>query len=147
MKIDRKKLKTEIVRYAKYAITGGVGNAVNFSVLWLLTDIAHFHYMISACLAIVAAATNNYIINHFWAFKDSKDRNNNKKIGWAKFVAAKAIGDLAYLGLLGLFTDVVGIWYLLSAGLATALTAIPGYFLVAWWVWDRKVWKVKEIES
>ena len=141
-----KALVREIKRYVKYSIVGSGGMLVNFAVLYLLTDIISIWYIASAVLGIVAAASFNYMLNHKWAFKDVKQNNKNLKAGWLKFVIAKAVGDVLYLGVLALLTEVFGLWYMLSAGISVVVTVIPGYILVSWWVWNKKVWQLETVE-
>lgn len=142
-RLRTKPIFREAKRYIKYSVVGSGGMAINFVLLYLLTDHAHLQYIFSATIGIVAAASFNYVLNHIWSFRDVRQNNTDYKIGWTKFVLAKAAGDVAYLGLLAFFTEMVGMWYMLSAVLSTIITVVPGYVLISWWVWNKKVWNLQ----
>ena len=130
-----------MIRFLKFCVVGWSGVAVHFIVLYGLTEYVGLFYVASAATAVVIAATNNYVINHKWTFRDVRDKNTNVFIGWLKYLSSVGITELVYLGLLVLFTEVFGLWYMLSAGTAIAITSVLRYTAVAKWVWRVDVIK------
>ena len=55
-------------RFIKYNILCIAGAALNYVILWSLTDFAHLNYLISNLCGIAAAATWNYLISLKWAW-------------------------------------------------------------------------------
>src|SRR3989337_2845103 len=101
-----------MIGYIKYSLVGVVGAVINFSALWLLTEQAHLWYLLSATIGIVLAATNNFVLNYLWTFKDRKHLIHNRFIGWFKFLLSVSVTDGVYLWLVYLFTDKVGWHYM-----------------------------------
>ncbi len=53
----------------RYATVGLVSAIVDFTILYLLTDKAGFHYLWSATISFIVAASLNYYLNKTWTFK------------------------------------------------------------------------------
>jgi len=124
--------------FIKYGLVGSVGFVIHLLVLWLLTDYGHLWYMLSATIAIIVAALNNYILNYLWTFKDKKGNINNKVLGYFKYLLSRGFTEGLYLGLLFVMVDVVGFHYLTSAILVQVATAIVGYVIALKWIWRKK---------
>lgn len=120
----------------KFGLIGISGALLHFGLLYGLTEVGLW-YIFSAALSIVLASTSNYILNHKWTFRDRAISNH--LLGWAKYQAMSGITDGVYLGLLALFTEVFGMWYMASAGLAVLLV-FPAKFIVASAIiWSKKL--------
>lgn len=124
-------------RFVKYGISGSIGLVVHMLVLWLLTDIAHCWYILSAIVAIIVAALNNYILNHYWTFSDRKQSVGNMFVGYFKYLLSRGFTEGLYLILLYLAVDIVGLHYLSSAAIIQILTAVLGYVIVSRWIWRK----------
>jgi putative flippase GtrA len=59
---------------AKYATAGFVGAVIDFSILFILTDFVGLHYLVSASISFIIAATVNYWINRHWTFESTGQR-------------------------------------------------------------------------
>ena len=123
-------------KLVRFLLVGSTGTVINFGLLWMLTEYAGMWYILSAAIAGLLATVNNYTLNHLWAFGDRKGSNGNKVLGFLKYSTAVGIGYLAYLALMALLTE-VGIWYILSAGIATAVTIAIRFSAANWWVWRK----------
>lgn len=131
-------------RYISFAIVGGIGALWYFGLLYTLTEYAHLWYMLSAVIATIIAATHNYILNHFITFRKSKARNRNLAKGWTKYLVAVGIGDGTDLLILFALTEAFGIWYMLSALLASFVASIIKFSITKQWVWGRKGLKAND---
>ena len=56
-------------KFGKFAIVGGVGFLIAYSLLWVLTEKAGMWYMYSALVAQVAATIWNFTLNLKWTFR------------------------------------------------------------------------------
>jgi dolichol-phosphate mannosyltransferase len=131
------KLISKLKGFIKYGAVGTIGFGVHLLVLWVLTDYAQLWYILSAIIAVIIAAINNYILNYVWTFSDKKKNINNKVIGYFKYLLGRGFTEGLYLGLLYLMTDIANIHYMTSAVLVQILTAIVGYYIAIKWIWAK----------
>ena len=124
--------------YIKFSLVGMVGVAINFGLLYALTDLVGLWYLLSAVIAILVANSSNYLMNHFWTFAKRKEGNPSLFRGWLKYVFAVGVTEVLYLGLLYLLTSVIGLHYMLSAFLALCLTTVLRYLASARWIWKER---------
>jgi len=125
-------------RYITFACVGGIGAIWYFSILYVLTEYANIWYGFSAIIGTAVAITNNYLINHFYTFRHRKEQNKNLFKGWLKYVANSGIGDGLDCCALILLTEVFGIWYMLSAFLASGVASVIKYTIAKKWIWGKK---------
>lgn len=124
--------------YIKYSLVGIIGFGIHLLVLWLLTDFGQVWYLLSATIAIIIAALNNYIINYHWTFRHKKQNIENKVTGYFKYLLSRGFTEGLYLILLYLMTDLVGLHYLASATIVQFATTILGYLIAVKWIWREK---------
>jgi len=122
-------------RFIQFCLVGATGTVIHFAVLILLTELLGLLYLISAITAVVVASTNNYILNHIWTFKDKAVGNHF--VGWIKYNSTSFITDTMYIGLLALFVEIVGLWYVLAAALAIGIIAPIRFVIVSGWIWNK----------
>jgi len=124
-------------RYIKFAVVGATGCLVNWTILYCLTEFAGLWYIGSAVIGTVVANTNNYFINHHWAFENEKENNENLATGWIKYLVTAGVCNLVYIGLLALFTEKFGVWYMVSAVMAVAISSTFMFLTVRKVVWGK----------
>jgi len=103
----------------RYVFVGGVAFIVDFGFLYVLTEYAHLHYLLSATLSFILGLVTNYSISKIWVFSE-----NTIKKRWLEFVVFSLIGvvGLGFNNLfLWIFTDYCSIHYMLSKVLATII--------------------------
>jgi len=125
-------------RYIKFAIVGGIGCIVNWTILYCLTEFTGLWYIASAVVGIVIANTINYFVNHNWAFEKERSNNNNLAMGWVKYMTTIGICSLVYLGVLALLTERFGVWYIASAVMAVGVSSTLSFLSVRKIVWGKK---------
>jgi len=121
----------------KFGVIGLSGAVIHFALLYTLTDIAHFWYIFSAILSIIAASTSNYILNHKLTFTDRQISNH--LLGWVKYQAMSGITDGMYLGLLALFVEIAGMWYMAGALLAVLIIYPVKFAVASTVIWSKKI--------
>lgn len=67
--IQRKVIATQ---FGKFIIVGGIGALIQLSTVYILTEVANLHYMISLGFAIVLATVWNFTGNLKWTFARKK---------------------------------------------------------------------------
>jgi len=125
-------------RYVKFAIVGGVGSIINWSILYALTEYAGLWYILSSIIGLLIVGTINYFANHYWTFKNEKGQNSNLFFGWMKYQVSNGLCSLIYLGVLALLTEKFGVWYMFSAMLAVLVSSTAMFFTVRKMVWGKK---------
>ncbi len=132
------RLYDKFERYIKFSLVGMIGVAIHFSILYLLTEGVGWWYLWSATVAVTTANLNNYILNHLWTFKEKRQYNRNLFVGWLKYMLAVGVTEVLYLGLMYLFTSVMGFYYLLSAFFSLMLTTGIRYLTAEKWIWRQR---------
>jgi len=111
----------------RYTVVGGVAFLVDFGVLTLLTEVAGFHYLISAALSFLLGLVTNYTLSVIWVFP--RHRLGRR---WAEFSIFGLIG-LVGLGLNEIImwglTEKTGAHYLASKLVSTAIVYLWNFFV------------------
>ncbi len=115
-----------LVQFVRYFFVGGFAFVVDFGLLYILTEYAGLHYLLSATLSFIVGLLVNYIISCIWVFNNSKFKSRI-----VEFLFFAAIGVVG-LGLndffIWLFTDCIGTHYMFSKIVATALVYLWNFF-------------------
>jgi len=119
----------EIIRFG---LVGGFGYIINFSLLFLFTEIAGLYYMISAIIAFTVNSVWNYLANSKITF-----RQNGGMTGYIRYLMATMLTRGIYFALLFVLTDLAEIHYLLSSLLAVGLCFLINYALSRRYVWKK----------
>jgi len=106
------KTENTLVQLFRYTFVGGFAFVVDFGTLFLLTEVFHIHYLLSAAIAFILGLITNYFLSIKWVF--SIRSIENKKIEFLLFSIIGLIGLGLNELLLWIFTDLILIHYLLS---------------------------------
>jgi putative flippase GtrA len=90
----------EVDRFLKFAIVGGIGALVDFSTLNLLELTVlrpvgpneGLNVGLATSIAFVLAVINNYVLNRYWTFPDSRSRSASVQL--TQFFAVSFVGLL-----------------------------------------------------
>ena len=105
----------------RYLISSGVAFLVDLALLFLLTEFAGLHYLVSNLIAASFAMVVNYLLSAFWVFPAR--RLSSRAAEFAIFIGTGVAGIGLNELLLWLFTDLGGIHYMISKMMA----AVVGY--------------------
>lgn len=118
--------KTLFVQLMRYTIVGGIAFVVDYGSLWLLTEFAGLHHLLSAAIAFILGLVCNYLISTAWVFGESKVSNR-----WLEFAAFAIIGIVG-LGfnevVIYLCTDILGLHYMASKLVSTVIVFFWNFF-------------------
>ena len=112
------KTDSSLIQLARYVVVAGIGLVVDFGVLVLLTEKAHFFYVVAATCSFLLALVVNYLLSMWWVFPPSKYSR------WREFVMFGAIGLVGLVMndlLIWALTSGLGIYYVLSKGISTVI--------------------------
>ncbi|MDR2011219.1 MAG: GtrA family protein [Bacteroidales bacterium] len=125
-KIFFDKTDNTLIQLFRYTFVGGFAFLVDFGLLTFCKEILDLHLLVSTTIGFTAGLIVNYIISIFWVFTKSKYKN--KKIEFLIFSIVGIVG----LGLTNLFmwvfTDIVGIHYMISKVITTILVYLWNFF-------------------
>ena len=114
------------IQLFRYLFVGGFAFLVDYSLLYVLTEYVHLHYLISASISFIAGLVTNYILSTHWIFRHSKLESKT-----AEFIIFSIIGVVG-LGLNNLllyaFTDRLHLHYMLSKLVTAAIVLLWNFF-------------------
>ncbi len=127
----------EAERFLKFCLVGLSGVLVNLGLLWLLTESVGLYYVLSYIIAIEASIINNFAWNELWTFRDRRVSSQGVVGGrFAKFNFISLLGLGIQVGLLLLFTEVVGLYYIVSAIIGIIVATMFNFIFNKWWTWQ-----------
>jgi putative flippase GtrA len=128
------------LRFVRFNAVGAAGIAVQLSALWLLTGVAHVHYIPATIAAVTLAVVHNFVWHRRWTWGD-RDLRGRPMALFARFAAAN--GAVSLLGNLAAMTALVSVGALtpvVANGVAIALTGALNF-----WVGDAVVFRGRAI--
>jgi dolichol-phosphate mannosyltransferase len=120
----------------RFGCVGLSGVVVNMTLLWMLTEHFHVHYLLSSVIATEATILSNFLLNYIWTFGEMRAQQPLYR-SLIKFNVISIGGLLLTVGLLFVLTDIVGMPYLLSNVLAIGASTGLRYAASRQWVWKR----------
>jgi dolichol-phosphate mannosyltransferase len=128
--------KGELLRFAKFCLVGLSGVLVNMGLLWLLTEFAGLFYLLSAAISIESSIISNFTLNDYFTFRDRRSPTLKSFLSrLVKFNLVSLAGLALNMGVLGLLTEVFGVYYLLSNLCGIVVATLWNYLVNTWWTW------------
>ncbi len=123
----REKTDNTFLQLVRYTFVGGLAFLIDFGTLYILTEFAGLHYLLSAGIAFILGLLTNYFLSIKWVFASRVIRD--KKLEFIIFTVIGLIG----LGLnelfLWIFTSLSGLHYLVSKILTAILVYLWNFFV------------------
>lgn len=114
------------LQFFRYLFVGGVATVVDWSCLFLLTELGHIHYLVSTTFAFLAGLATNFILSKQLVFKANESRVKPVM----EFLSYAIIGIFG-LGIteliMILFTNRLMLHYMLSKVIATVVVLFWNY--------------------
>jgi dolichol-phosphate mannosyltransferase len=125
------------VRFLQFALIGGLGVLVHFSILWLAFAMAELRFAVAQTLATVVAMSSNFWLNNVLTYRDRRLRGMSLVWGMLTFYAICSLGVAANVGVAALIFERNYRWWL--AGLAgAAVGAVWNYGMSSILTWRVK---------
>ena len=100
------------IQLFRYVFVGGTAFLVDFFFLYFFSDVCGIYYLISAVLSFIISVLVNYVMSTRWVF--NQDNIENKVLEFNLFILISTIGLVFTEILLYFFTDILGLYYLIS---------------------------------
>lgn len=124
-----------LIQLFRYTFVGGTAFLADFFTLYMLTEYAGVHYLVSAGIAFILGSIVNYLLSVIWVFNVRRFRSRTIEIIF--FVSIGAIG----LGLnelfIWFFTEIVMFFYLISKLISTAIVYFWNFFARKYFLYTR----------
>lgn len=120
-RLFREKTTNIFIQFFRYIFVGGLAFLADAFTLWLCEK--WMNYMIAAAIAFVVGLAVNYALSILFVFSESSKVKNKVK----EFVVYGIIGLIGLLiteGIMYLFTDVFGLYFLISKIIAAAIVLV-----------------------
>jgi putative flippase GtrA len=122
------KSKTDnlFVQIFRYTFVGGVAFIVDFSLLYLLTDLFKIHYLVSAGISFIFGLLVNYLLSILWVFNSRKIKNVLNEFIFFTLIGLFGLGITEVL--LWMLTDLFALYYLYSKIITTVIVYFWNFF-------------------
>lgn len=124
-----------VIQLIRYTFVGGFAFVVDFGLLWVLTEWAGLHYVLSATCSFAAGLLVNYFISTMWVFES---KMKSKTMEFAAFALIGVVG----LGLNDLFiwtfTELMHVHYMLSKLVTAILVYLWNFLARKYFVFTKK---------
>lgn len=120
-RLFREKTTNIFIQFFRYIFVGGFAFLADAFTLWLCEK--WMNYMIAAAIAFVVGLAVNYALSIWFVFSESSKVKNKVK----EFVVYGIIGLIGLLiteGIMYLFTDVFGLYFLISKIIAAEIVLV-----------------------
>ena len=125
------------VRFALFALVGGIGLLVHMSVLWFALTVVGAVFNSAQASAAVVAMTSNFFINNLFTYRDRRLRGLALLRGLFIFYAICALGTIANVGIAGYVFSKNEVWWL--AGFAGVVVgSVWNYAVSSIFTWKEK---------
>lgn len=133
--------KGEITRISKYCIIGAAGIIVNTLTLFFFTDMLGAFYLLSSAAAYEVSIITNFIMNDRWTFKGLVIPGiSNGFLTRAVYYNGTMVFGAAFgIVLLWIFTEFLGINYLISNIVSISIVTVWRYYTSITAVWKNEV--------
>ena len=111
----------------RYGVVGGIAFIVDFGLLYLLTEWAGLHYLLSATIAFMAGLTLNYTLSVLWvfAYRSCKDKRLEFMLFLIVGIGGVVLTDLS----MAILTPLLHGNYLWAKGITAILILLWNFFL------------------
>ena len=114
-----------IIQLIRYTIVGGLAFAIDFGLLFILTEYIGLFYVLSATLSFIAGLLVNYFISTSWIFKSVI---KNKQIEFTLFALIGVIGLGLNDLLIWIFTEKFHLHYMFTKLVTAVLVYLWNFF-------------------
>ena len=125
------------VRFAAFALVGGMGIGIHLLVFFLLFREITGNFALSQSVAAGVAMTSNFALNNFLTYRDMRLKGWRWLRGWASFTLVCSLGLLANVGIAS-YLFLTETFWLFSAFAGILVGAVWNYAMTAVFTWDAR---------
>lgn len=130
-------------KFWKYCVVGLTGTAVDFGVLLLLVEVAHWSVLPANTLSFLLAATNNYVLNKYWTYADP-ERSIGKQ--YVKFLLVSTVGLGLNTVLMSLLVS-FGMWYVAAKVIVIGAVLVWNFAANSLWTFQKPIGPIGSPET
>lgn len=116
------KTKDARLQFLRYVFVGGIAAVTNIGLLYICTDLLKVYYLISNVIGFMGGLSVNYLLSKKLVF--AAEEQINKTLEFTIYAAIGVVGLGLDTLLMWIFTSKMGIYYLISKIISTALVFI-----------------------
>ena len=125
------------IQFFRYLFVGGFAFIVDFSLLYIFSDICGIYYLISAIISFIISLIVNYLISTYWVF--NKNQMKNRLMEFGVFSLIGVVGLIFTEIILYTCTDIIGLYYLISKIIATAIVMFWNFLARRYLFYGREI--------
>lgn len=67
-------------KFVRFSLVACIGFLLNFSLMYLVIEVLHFHYFVGEVVTTLIIPTVNFLLNHFWALRTELDTPGSESV-------------------------------------------------------------------
>jgi putative flippase GtrA len=111
-----------VQQFARYVVVGGVAFLVDFGLLYVLTEYAGIHYLISAAVSFVCGLVVNYYLSRVWVF--DRRTMENAALEMLVFTAIGVVGLGLNEGIIWFVREKIHIHYMIAKAISAGIVLV-----------------------
>lgn len=115
-------MKKLLAQFMKFGVVGVIAFVIDYGLLALLTELFGINYLVSATISFTASVVFNYVASMRYVFTHKEGMSRRRE--FVIFVALSVIGLLINNGCMWAGVELLGVHYLLTKIVATAIVMI-----------------------
>ncbi len=135
-KIFKEPTDNLFIQIFRYLFSGGVAFIVDFSLLYILTDVCGVYYLLSTIISFIIGLIITYLFSISWVFNQRK--LNNRLFEILIFSIIGGIGLLLTTFFIWLFTDILHVHYLISKIVTTIIVFVWNFIAKKYILFTKK---------
>ena len=124
------------VRFALFALIGGLGLLVHLATLWTSLNLLGFSFRISQTVATVVAMTSNFFLNNQFTYRDRRLRGLRLIRGLGLFYLICGLGAVANVGVASYVFAANYVWWLAGAA-GAVIGSVFNFAMSSAFTWNR----------
>jgi dolichol-phosphate mannosyltransferase len=125
------------VRFALFALIGGLGLLVHLATLWTSLNLLGFSFRISQTVATVVAMTSNFFLNNQFTYRDRRLRGLRLIRGLGLFYLICGLGAVANVGVASYVFAANYVWWLAGAA-GAVIGSVFNFAMSSAFTWNRQ---------
>lgn len=115
-------MKKLLAQFMKFGVVGVIAFVIDYGLLALLTELFGVNYLVSATISFTASVVFNYVASMRYVFTHKEGMSRRRE--FVIFVVLSVIGLLINNGCMWAGVELLGVHYLLTKIVATAIVMI-----------------------
>jgi putative flippase GtrA len=118
--------REDLGRFVRFCVIGGSSALASLLAMYLLTDVAHLHYLVSTVIVFLGANACTYLASRHFAFHGTRVRHVH---GVPRYFAIAGASLVFNTGAMAALVSGLGMPYLIAAALLAVVNAPVNFVL------------------